>query len=67
MAYVVIRPLGASFADYLSKPRILSGIGSGDGPTAVIFAVAVAVFVIYLAAARPDIQKPATLVQVGHL
>jgi hypothetical protein len=33
----------------------------------VIFAVAVAVFVIYLATARPDIQKPATPIQVGHL
>lgn len=66
MAYVVTRPLGASFADYLSKPRILSGIGFGDGPTAMIFAVAVAVFVIYLVTARPDIQKPATFVQDGH-
>src|SRR6202034_2450039 len=27
MAYVVTRPLGASFADYISKPRNISGIG----------------------------------------
>ena len=56
MAYVVTRPLGASFADYLSKPRALSGIGFGDGPTAVIFTVAVFLLVSYLAVARPDIQ-----------
>jgi uncharacterized membrane-anchored protein len=58
MSYVVTRPLGASFADYLSKPHNLSGINFGDGPTAIVFAVAVFVLVAYLAVARPDIQKP---------
>lgn len=57
-AYVVTRPLGASFADYLSKPLASSGIGFGDGPTAAVFAVAVAVLVTYLAVVRPDIQRP---------
>jgi uncharacterized membrane-anchored protein len=55
-AYVVTRPLGASFADYISKPRNLSGIGFGDGPTALVFALACAVFVLYLALARPDVD-----------
>ncbi len=55
-AYVVTRPLGASFADYISKPPNISGIGFGDGPTAVVFTVAVVVLVLYLAIARPDIQ-----------
>jgi uncharacterized membrane-anchored protein len=59
LAYVVTRPLGASFADYISKPANASGIGFGDGPTAVVFTLAVAVLVLYLAVARPDIQ-PAT-------
>ncbi|MGH9170563.1 MAG: COG4705 family protein [Acidimicrobiales bacterium] len=57
MAYVLTRPLGASFADYISKPRSISGIAFGDGPTAVVFAVAVFVLVAYLAIARPDIQQ----------
>jgi uncharacterized membrane-anchored protein len=57
MAYVVTRPLGASFADYISKPPSMSGIGFGDGPTAVVFAVAVFILVTYLAIARPDIQQ----------
>jgi len=57
MAYVVTRPLGASIADYISKPVHISGIGFGDGPTALAFTVAVLVFVSYLAIARPDIQK----------
>jgi uncharacterized membrane-anchored protein len=58
MSYVVTRPLGASFADYISKPHDLSGINFGDGPTAIVFAVAVFVLVAYLAVARPDIQRP---------
>jgi uncharacterized membrane-anchored protein len=55
-AYVVTRPLGASFADYISKPPNTSGIGYGDGPTALVFTLAVAALVLYLAIAQPDIQ-----------
>jgi uncharacterized membrane-anchored protein len=57
MSYVVTRPLGASFADYISKPANISGINFGDGPTALVFAVAVVILVVYLAIARPDIQE----------
>jgi uncharacterized membrane-anchored protein len=58
MSYVVTRPLGASFADYISKPQHLTGLGLGDGPTAFLFALAVLVSVTYLSIARPDIQRP---------
>jgi uncharacterized membrane-anchored protein len=61
-AYVVTRPLGASFADYISKAHNISGIDFGDGPTAVVFALAVAVLVLYLAIARIDIQPAETAV-----
>jgi uncharacterized membrane-anchored protein len=57
MAYVVTRPLGASIADYISKSHSLSGIAFGDGPTALVFSLAVLVLVAYLAIARPDIQR----------
>jgi uncharacterized membrane-anchored protein len=57
-SYVVTRPLGASFADYISKPASISGINFGDGPTAIVFGAAVLVLVVYLALARPDIQPP---------
>lgn len=55
-AYVVTRPLGASFADYVSKPHSLSGVNFGNGQTAVVSTLIVAVLVLYLAIARPDIQ-----------
>ncbi|MGH2851881.1 MAG: COG4705 family protein [Solirubrobacteraceae bacterium] len=57
MSYVVTRPLGASFADYISRPHSLSGINYGDGPTSIVFAIAVFVLVCYLALTRPDIQQ----------
>jgi uncharacterized membrane-anchored protein len=57
-AYVVTRPLGASFADYLGRARSLSGLGFGSGRVAVIVAILVALFVGYLAITRRDIQPP---------
>jgi uncharacterized membrane-anchored protein len=59
MSYVVTRPLGASFADWISKPSATTGLGFGEGPTAIAFAVSVFLFVTYLAIARPDIQPEA--------
>src|SRR5277367_5618361 len=58
MSYVITRPLGASFADYISKPKNTGGLNFGDGPTAIVFALAVFILVSYLALARPDIQRP---------
>jgi uncharacterized membrane-anchored protein len=58
-AYVVTRPLGASVADYVSKPPSISGAGFGDGPTALIATLAVALCVAYLAIRRTDIQPAA--------
>jgi uncharacterized membrane-anchored protein len=62
-AYVLTRPLGASFADYISKPQNTSGLNFGNGPTAVVFAVVVFILVLYLAIARPDIQQPLAAVR----
>jgi uncharacterized membrane-anchored protein len=62
LSYVMTRPLGASFADYISKRPNISGIGFGDGQTAIVFSVAVAVLVVYLAITRPDIQPPKSAV-----
>lgn len=55
-AYVLTRPLGASFADYVSKPRARSGIAVGDGPTALVLTLAVVGFVAYLSVTKRDIQ-----------
>jgi uncharacterized membrane-anchored protein len=56
-AYVVTRPLGASFADYFGRPHSLSGADFGSGRVAVIVAIAVAILVGYLSVARNDVQR----------
>lgn len=58
-AYVVTRPLGASFADWFSKPPSITGLGFGDGPTAILIGLATAALVAVLAVARPDVQTTA--------
>ncbi len=58
-AYVVTRPLGASFSDWISKPVSITGLNFGNGRTAIVFAVVVVVLVLYLAVARPDVQTAA--------
>lgn len=60
MSYVVTRPLGASFSDYIGKPTKLSGLAFGDGATAILFALAVLALVAYLELARPDVQEEHT-------
>jgi len=61
-AYVLTRPLGASFADYVSKSTAVGGLGLGDGRTAVVLTAAVVVLVGYLAVTRRDIQSPSRAV-----
>ena len=51
-AYVITRPLGASFADWLDMPRAVGGRGFGDGPVALVGVVLVAAGVVYIAAAH---------------
>jgi uncharacterized membrane-anchored protein len=64
ISYVLTRPLGASLADYASKPHNLGGIDVGNGPTAAICFAAVALLVLYLAVVRPDIQQGIEQVEV---
>ena len=55
-AYVITRPIGASFADYLSKAHNISGADFGDWQTALLFTAIVFGLVAYTAKARNDIQ-----------
>jgi uncharacterized membrane-anchored protein len=53
-AYVVTRPLGASFADWMGKP-FLGGLGLGDGKVAVVLTLLIVAFVAYLTVSRVDV------------
>jgi uncharacterized membrane-anchored protein len=50
-AYIVTRPLGASFADWMGKPRNVGALGWGDGPVALGFAIAIVGLVAHLTVA----------------
>jgi uncharacterized membrane-anchored protein len=50
-AYVLTRPLGASIADLLGKPKYLSGLALGDGPVSIAFGVLFVVCVAVMARA----------------
>jgi uncharacterized membrane-anchored protein len=56
-AYIVTRPLGASFADWFSKPTPQTGLGLGDGTVSGIALVVFLALVAYVAATKRDIQR----------
>ncbi len=56
-AYVITRPLGASFADWVGKPTSVSGLGRGDGNVSLVLTAVIACFVAYLAITRKDMQR----------
>jgi uncharacterized membrane-anchored protein len=56
-AYVVTRPLGASFADWVGKPTDVSGLGWGDGRVSLVLTAAIFCLVAYLAVTHRDVQK----------
>ena len=55
-AYVVTRPLGASFADWVGKPVSLSGLGWGNGRVSLVLTLVIACLVAFLAVTRKDVQ-----------
>jgi uncharacterized membrane-anchored protein len=48
-AYVLTRPLGASVADWTGKPTTVGGLGWGQGPMSLAFAIGIAALVGRLA------------------
>jgi uncharacterized membrane-anchored protein len=51
-AYIVTRPLGASVADWLSKPAQRGGLALGNGPVASVLLAVIAVLVFAIAIRR---------------
>ena len=57
IAYVLTRPVGASFADWFGKPVAAHGLGYGAGTVAGVLAVVIFILVAYLAITHADVQK----------
>ena len=53
-AYIMTRPLGASFADWFGKPRAFSGLGLGTGPISLVLAVLIIALVGYISIGRKN-------------
>jgi uncharacterized membrane-anchored protein len=55
-AYVLTRPLGASFADWLGKSHALGGLGWGDEVVTGAATLVIALLVAYVAVTRHGVQ-----------
>ena len=65
-AYILTRPLGASFADWLALPPERGGIGLGTGFVTVLWGAAIVVLVALLAVTRrADIREDSVVAEVS--
>lgn len=58
-AYVLTRPLGASFADWFGMPKSFGGLAYGHGPVAITLTILIVILVAYLTVTRKDFQRVA--------
>ena len=58
-AYIVTRPLGASVADWVSKPTKVGGLDYGDGPVAAALLMIALILVAVAAVGRTSKTSPA--------
>ncbi|MFF4404757.1 hypothetical protein [Streptomyces sp. NPDC001404] len=56
-AYILTRPLGASFADWMGVPGARGGLGWGTGPVTLALLVPILCLVGYLAVSRKDTPR----------
>jgi hypothetical protein len=59
-AYIVTRPLGASFADWLAWPPSAGGLGLGHGMVSLVSTVIIVGLVGYMAATHKDVMVRGT-------
>jgi len=65
VAYVLTRPVGASFADYIAFPHSVGGLGVGHGPVALVLTAMIVILVGYLAVTRKDVEDPRQAASAG--
>lgn len=59
-AYIMTRPLGASFADWMSVPKTNGGLGIGTGTISLILSIIIVIIVSYLSVSHKDIKPEPT-------
>lgn len=56
LAYIITRPMGASFGDFMSQPAANGGLGLGTVITSVIFLAAIAATVVYMTKTKDGLE-----------
>ncbi len=64
IAYILTRPLGASFGDYLSQPVADGGMGLGTVTTSMVFLATILCLVAYLTVSRKDVSAPVAVASI---
>jgi len=59
-AYIITRPIGASFADWMGKSVSVGGLGWGDGTVALILFVLLVCVVVYMTLGRSEARHEVT-------
>lgn len=59
-AYIMTRPIGASFADWMGKPTSVGGLGWGDGPVVAVLVLLIVLLVGYLQITHEDVDTTPT-------
>jgi uncharacterized membrane-anchored protein len=57
-AYIITRPLGASFADWLAVPQSAGGLNLGKGTISIALWILIIVLVAYMAISHRDVAPP---------
>jgi uncharacterized membrane-anchored protein len=56
-AYIITRPLGASFADWMGVEKYRGGLGIGTGPVSLVLGVIIVIFVGFMTISKIDVKK----------
>ncbi|MGD0284692.1 MAG: hypothetical protein ABSB12_03820 [Candidatus Saccharimonadales bacterium] len=57
IAYILTRPIGASFADWMSKSKLVGGLGWGNGHVGIELSLIIIVFVGYMTFSRREARR----------
>jgi uncharacterized membrane-anchored protein len=62
-AYIITRPLGASYADWFGVPQSLGGLNWGRGTVAVSLTLVIIAWVAYLTISKVDVERAPALAE----
>ena len=60
-AYIITRPLGASYADWLGVPKSLGGLNFGRGTVAIGLTIVIIIWVGYLSVSKVDVERESAM------